>query len=51
MTRELTPADREQLQLVFLRRWLALRFPKGTKRRTDHQVTVKRFDMSGRRKA
>ena len=32
---DLTAEDREQLQLVFLKRWLALKFPKGTRRQAD----------------
>jgi hypothetical protein len=45
---DLTPAEREQVQLALLRRWLALSHPKGTRRKTDGVGFVRRFDISGR---
>lgn len=32
---QLTPEEREAVQEHYLRRWLALRLPKGTSRATD----------------
>ena len=43
---DLTTEDREQLQLVCLKRWLALRFPKGTRRRTDQPVPGSRVERA-----
>lgn len=53
MTRieDLTPDERERVQLVFLERWLALKSPRGTRRRTDSPVPVQRFDATGTRVA
>lgn len=49
---ELTPADRDQIQLYFLKRWLAVKCPKGTRRQTDlvlrHYLPVHRFDIKGK---
>lgn len=43
----MTPADREQAQDWMMRRYLQLRFPTGTRRRTDTMVRVKRYSVSG----
>jgi hypothetical protein len=42
------PAIRRE-QERWVRRYEALRFPKGTRRRTDHRVKVTRFNIAGDR--
>jgi hypothetical protein len=37
---QLTPQEREEVQLVFLRRWLAQKNPKGAKRHGDRPRAV-----------
>lgn len=48
---QLTPAQREEVQVWMLRRHAQLRQPKGTRRRTDGAGPVKRYDSKGRLKA
>jgi hypothetical protein len=45
----LTPRDREQIQILWLRRWLAQKVERGTRRKTDYAGPVKRFNIAGDR--
>lgn len=47
----LSPADRIIAQDQLLKRWLALRCKRGTRRRTDGAGPVKRYDEKGQQVA
>lgn len=45
---DLTPAERDEVQMVYLRRWLATKLlPIGSRRKTDGGGVVTRFTLSG----
>lgn len=46
---DLTPAERDEVQMVYLRRWLASKLRKGTRRKGDWGGVVTCFTMSGDR--
>lgn len=47
---ELTPEDRRRVQEAWLKRWLAVRYPKGTRRKTDApHILIKKYDHKGKR--
>lgn len=47
---ELTPEERERVQIAWLKRWEAVRYPKGTRRATDApHIVIKKYDSKGNR--
>lgn len=47
---ELTPEERTRVQEAWLKRWLAVRYPQGTRRKTDApHIVIKKYDSKGNR--
>ena len=46
---DMTPDERERVQMVLLRRWLAMNHGKGPRVNPNAANTARRFDASGRR--
>lgn len=47
---ELTPEERDRVQEAFLKRWLAVKYPQGTRRATDApHILIKKYDSKGNR--
>lgn len=46
--KELTPSERERVQMILLKRWLSLKFPRDARLRMDASAPVQSRDAKGR---